>query len=184
MHIFTYRWPDGGLPTADHLAHLKELTGTNTLVFFQNMPQSAAAEFTGGTFRVNGGEDNIGNFAFSAEAGVMDRADWATFPLNEEPCALAVGIFGDTVINVDVTAEDNAENIQLLIDFIESHDKIIAVVGNFEQDVTITGFTDVKAEETDTTIMKVKAGFTTEAVKFTANTETLTNTPVAFVLSK
>lgn len=178
MHIFTYRWPDEELP-ADNITHLQALIDTRSLVLFQNMPQTETENFPGGVFREIATGSKIGCYAYSPEAGVMDRADWAVFNLNEDPCAQSIGLFGNNIVNIDITADTPDSEIEALKTLLEADEKLVLVFGNFEKDIVLTGFTDVKSEETDKTFAKIKSTVTdAQLVKLSLNEEYLTNTPV------
>ena len=179
MYIFSYKW-DSDAMHEDMVAHLNELVGTSTLVCIQDIPQASTSDVNANGGFMDRGDSGNGNYIYSAESGVMDRADWATFCLSGAPCANMAGIFGNTVVNVDVTATDTADDIASLVTLINNAGAM-AVVGNFEQDFTLTGFTDVT--DGDKIVAKVKDTHTATLAKYTANESYLGNMPYGLLIS-
>jgi len=181
MHIFTYKWPSDGL-SAEDVTLLKELIANRTLVLFQNMPADAVTDFPGGTFTAST-DATLGCYAYSAEEGVTDRSDWAVYDLHDKPCSQAISIFGKWIINVDIEEDCSSGFVSTLAEFIESQDKVVAVVGNFNSDMILADFSDTKHQEADNTFLKVKTGNTATSQKFEHGIGSHLNIPVEMQLT-
>ena len=177
MYIFTYRWPDSGL-TADEVTEIKTNIANRTLVLFQNFPLSQADSFPGGEFNASAADATRGCYAYSAEEGVMDRSDWAVYPLGDTPCGQVIGIFGNMIVNIDSTADTDDSYTTAMETYINNEEKIIAIIGNLDKDLTPTGFLDVTQESATSTFIKTKPGYTATVAAYAYHYGDSTKTPV------
>jgi hypothetical protein len=159
MHIFTYKWHDNGLSSAQ-ITELKEMIGNRTLVLFQNFPASAADSFPGGTFNPNEGDETRGMYAYSAEDGVMDRDDWLVLDLGDTTPSQAVHVYGDVIINVDINADTDADMMAHITQYIEADEKAICIAGHMATALSVTGYSTVKSADADTSYAMAKTGNT------------------------
>jgi len=159
MHIFSYKWPDNGL-SAEQITELKEWIDNRTLVFFQNFPESASADFPGGKFSAKEEDSTRGCYAYSAEEGVMDMTNWMIEDLTNHPCAQAIHIFSEIIVNIDLEAGTAGQWTAELQNYIEAEEKVVAVVGHFGETIELNGFGTVKPESTDTNYGMAKTGHT------------------------
>ena len=157
MHIFAYRW--NGALDADSLAKLKEAIADRTLVLFQNMPAAMKDHFPGGTYTASAANAGVGCYVYSAEAEVMDRSDWRIDPIDGDMNGQIIHIFGNTVVNFDMTAELTGGDTTALQTFATSSDNnCAACIGHNEKTFDIEGFTKTVKDGSTVTDITVESG--------------------------